>query len=208
MNFVAPGLADDQYDESKSLDVFQSRTTDWILAFSITVSRQNDGGISALIIATSVIEPMGGILTGSSSVENRFRDGFNYLFPEVGGASKDVYNRLRGGLFHEGFIKTGLVITDLSRPIEVKNGFVYIDPRRFAVAVYEGFRRFCGDIRADPTLKRNFDTYWNRQVEVNMKPFANVLIQHPGTPTTLSTSAAMPVPDPRFVSIDEKYKAK
>ena len=191
MNFVAPGMTDDQYDESKRLDVFQSRTAEWILAFAIRLSKEKDGGIASLIVSTSIIEPMGGIRSRSSTVESRFKSGFEYLFPDVSKVAKDVYSRLRGGLFHEGFIKPGLVITNLSSAIEVKGGFVYVDPERFAIAVNEGFERFCGDIRADKTLRKNFDIYWEKQAEDNVKPLLNLTLPQHGTPVTLSTSAAM-----------------
>jgi hypothetical protein len=106
--WVAPGIEIGQYDESRQLEVYQKRTSDWIMAHAIDLSKRQDGGLPSLIVACSVIEPMGGILTGSTATLTRFKAGFDYIFPKLGMA-KEVYERLRGGLYHEGFIKTGLL---------------------------------------------------------------------------------------------------
>lgn len=105
--WVAPGKTLDQVSDKDRLKIYQSRTTEWILAHAIALSKAKDGGLPALIVACSVIEPMGGIITGSGNVETKFTAGFDYIFPGFGFA-KEVYNRLRGGLYHEGFIKEGL----------------------------------------------------------------------------------------------------
>jgi hypothetical protein len=90
------------------------------------LSKRQDGGLPSLIVACSVIEPIGGILTGSGATLTRFTEGFDYIFPKLG-IAKDVYERLHGGLYHEGFIKEGLLITDLKEAIEVQNRHVCVD---------------------------------------------------------------------------------
>ncbi len=196
--WVAPGIELDQYDESRRLEAYQKRTSDWILAHAIDLSKRQDGGLPSLIVACSVIEPMGGILTGSTVTLTRFTAGFDYIFPKLG-IAKEVYERLRGGLYHEGFIKAGLLVTDLKAAIEVRNGHVCIDPVRFATAVNDGFQRFCGDIQNDVDgLQKRFDAYWEKKADVNSRAVQSAgPIEAPHI--TGGTSAATPMPyDPRF----------
>jgi hypothetical protein len=196
--WIAPGIELDQYDESRRLEAYQKRTTNWILAHAIDLSKRDDGGLPALIVACSVIEPIGGILTGSSATLTRFTAGFDYIFPSLG-IAKDVYERLRGGLYHEGFIKEGLLITNLKEAIEVQNGHVCVDPVHFANAVNDGFQRFCGDIQNDVNgLRERFDAYWEKKTDVNTRGLQDTRpIEAPHI--TGGTSAATPMPyDPRF----------
>jgi hypothetical protein len=143
-NWVAPDITVEQYDDSRRLEVFHSRTKQWILAHAIKVSNDKDGGIPSLIIATSVFEPIGAIrLSDKGNRERRFMAGFGYVFPKWSGISKLMYNNLRGGLFHEGFIARGLLITDLEEPIVQQNETIQVDPKRFVQAVSERFDEFC-----------------------------------------------------------------
>jgi hypothetical protein len=196
--WIAPGIELDQYDESRRLEAYQKRTTDWILAHAIDLSKRQDGGLPAMIVACSVIEPVGGIITGSGATLTRFTAGFDYIFPKLG-IGKEVYERLRGGLYHEGFIKEGLLITSLKEAIEVQDGHICIDPVHFATAVNNGFQRFCGDIQNDVNgLRERFDAYWEKKTTVNSRGLQNtrpLAAPH----ITGGTSAATPMPyGPRY----------
>lgn len=196
--WIAPGIELQEYDESRRLEVYQKRTTDWILAHAIDLSRREDGGLPSMIVACSVIEPMGGILAGAAATRTRFTAGFDYIFPKLG-IAKDVYERLRGGLYHEGFIKEGLLVTGLKQAIEVQNGHVCVDPVRFATAVNDGFQRFCGDIQNDVNgLRKRFDAYWERKTEMNTKKLQNTSLIGVSTITS-GTSATLPPYDPGFL---------
>ncbi len=151
-----------------------------------------------MIVACSVIEPVGGIITGSGATLTRFTAGFDYIFPKLG-IGKEVYERLRGGLYHEGFIKEGLLITSLKEAIEVQDGHICIDPVHFATAVNNGFQRFCGDIQNDVNgLRERFDAYWEKKTTVNSRGLQNtrpLAAPH----ITGGTSAATPMPyGPRY----------
>jgi hypothetical protein len=166
-NWVAPDITVEQYDDSRRLEVFHSRTKQWILAHAIKVSNDKDGGIPSLIIATSVFEPIGAIrLSDKGNRERRFMAGFGYVFPKWSGISKLMYNNLRGGLFHEGFIARGLLITDLEEPIVQQNETIQVDPKRFVQAVSERFDEFCNAIKNnEDDLQSKFCAYWKPQAE-------------------------------------------
>jgi hypothetical protein len=166
--WVAPNMTVEQYDESKRLQVFYTRTKNWILAHAIAVSQKPDGGIPSLIIATSVFEPIGAILLGDTgNREKRFCAGFEYVFPNWSAISQLMYRNLRGGLFHEGFITKGLLIADLGESIVLQEDAVYVDPKYFVVAVSKRFEDFGDEIKNDKDgLESKFNAYWDRQVEI------------------------------------------
>lgn len=158
----------EQYDDSKRLAVFQSRTRGWILDHAIDLANREDGGIPSLIVATSVFEPMGAILLDSNgNKETRFTKGFEYVFPKLLRISSRMYRCLRGGLYHEGFITGELVICTLDEPIVTVNDSIYIEPKRFAPAVATAFDAFCGSIERDENIRKKFDGYWTKQTDVN-----------------------------------------
>jgi hypothetical protein len=169
--YVAPHMTIEEYDDSKRLQVFHSRTRVWILNHAIEAANREDGGISSLIIATSVFEPMGAILLdGRGNKEARFIKGFEYVFPKMSGISDRMYRCLRGGLYHEGFITGELVICALDEPVVTANDTIYIEPKRFAPAVATGFDEFCTAIEKDENgIRKKFDSYWTKQAEVNEK---------------------------------------
>jgi hypothetical protein len=169
--YIAPGITIAEYNDSMRLRVFHSRTKVWILNHALEVARKEDGGISSLIIATSVFEPMGAILLdGKGNREARFIKGFEHVFPKDSKISGRMYRCLRGGLYHEGFITGELVICALDEPLVTADDSIYIEPNRFVPAIAVAFDAFCAAIEKDENgMSAKFDAYWTKQADVNEK---------------------------------------
>jgi hypothetical protein len=167
--WVAPGITIQQYKEEMRYEVFYNRSKQWIMANAVEVSKTETGGIPALIIATSIFEPIGSILLNNVGDKGaKFSACFEYMFPKSTAISNLMYNSLRGGLFHEGFITVGLVLKDLTEPVEYKGDTIYVDPKRYVQAVDEGLDRFYASLSKDENgLKPKFDAYWNKQAQTN-----------------------------------------
>lgn len=168
MAIIGPSMTDLDYTSGKisSLDVFDRRIKSWILGFARGLAAQEDSGVAVLLLASSVFEPMGGALIGGGNSETKFCAGFVRAIPEVpGGNPKEVArlvcDLLRDGLFHEGFIKAGLVLEHSDVPVQIRSGAVVIDPRRLLDSVEVAFARVCDEIRAGD--QKNFNAYWNKK---------------------------------------------
>jgi hypothetical protein len=139
---------------------------------------------------------MGGILIGGGTSTAKFCAGFVQTFPDVSDGrqvGERVCDLVRNGLFHEGFIKAGLVLEYGDVPVEVKSGGIVIDPRRFFDAIDKAFYMLCEQIRSDSSMLKNFESYWGKKTEEHGKKIAptfDPLITH----TQTGTAAVMPTP--------------
>ena len=161
---------------AKPIDLFQGQIQEWILGLAQSLAHQHErkehAGIAVLLLAASVLEPLGGVLPiakGRRSSEAKSCNGFVRVFGDVSGikdtwqAAERVCELLRHGLFHEGFVKAGVVLTHQDMPIQEKDGIIFIDAVRFVDAVAVAFDEVCNEIRSakagDQSLQA-FDAYW------------------------------------------------
>jgi hypothetical protein len=164
MNYLAPGITSDKYDPSQSLDVFYGRTVGWILEPAKKLLELPDTGIPVLMLAASVIQPMGGVQKRGNN-KREFCEGFRYIFPKVpgdsesGSVAEEACELLRNGLYHEAFIKPGLFIRDQNDPVVRESGILYVDPKKFLTVVTEAFTRLCEEIKHDGTKRKTFEEY-------------------------------------------------
>lgn len=200
MAIIGPGMTDADYATGRisSLDVFEGRIKSWILAFARTLAAQEDSGIAILSLASSVFEPMGGALTGGGNSESKFCAGFVRAIPEVPGdkatdAAKMVRDLLRDGLFHEGFIKAGLVLEYGEVPIQIRSGAIVIDPRRFLDSVEVAFAEVCDEIRSGD--RTNFNAYWDRKLRDQGQYMKARFDPQIGSVATSTGTAAVMPPD-------------
>jgi hypothetical protein len=202
MSIIGPGMTLNDYESGRvaRIDVFEGRIKSWTLAFARRLAMEKDSGIAVLLLTSSAFEPMGGVLLGSGNSEAKFCAGFVRTSPHVPGSktaqdvARIVWNLMRDGLFHESFIKAGLILDSLDAPIREEAGAIYIDPVRLLDSVEVAFADVCKDIRAAEsaaTVRKNFDAYWGekqedqrRYMEARVDPQA---MFHSGT--TLSTAA-------------------
>jgi len=115
MNVVAPGITLQDYNEGKGkpIDPFDGRVKHWILAYAKHLAYEHEqkehAGIAILILASSIFEPLGGVLPMAKRRRNseaNFCNGFARAFSEVPGAkdswqvAERVCDLLRDGLVH------------------------------------------------------------------------------------------------------------
>jgi len=166
--FVAPGITSDKYNDSMQLEAFEQRCLQWVLRQAQRLADDNESGLAILMLATSVMEPMGAILKTSKTDKVKFAVAFAYLFPKIKGSDdaykvgEHAFDLLRCGLYHEAFIKRGLAIEHQGDAIEHRDGGIIINPRTFLAEVEEGFHRFCEDVRKDNVLNANFHSYFKK----------------------------------------------
>lgn len=198
MAIIGPGMSDTDYATGRisSLDVFEGRIKNWILAFARTLAAQENSGIAILLLASSVFEPMGGVLMDGGNSEAKFRAGFLRAIPDVPGGkaadvAKMVCDLLRDGLFHEGFIKAGLVLEYGEVPVQIRSGAIVIDPRRFLDSVEVAFAAVCDEIRSGD--QKNFSAYWDKKVrDQGQYVKARFNPEIGSVETSIGTAAVMP----------------
>jgi hypothetical protein len=208
MNVVGPDITIEDYDtgRAKPIDVFEGRIKGWVLAFAEIAKKHDSSGIAVLLLTSSVLEPLGGVLPpldkGRSS-KAKFCNGFVRAFPEVPGSNsarqvaEEVYELLRNGLFHEAFIKAGIVLTSQDRPVLEKDGRICIDPSRFFDAVNSAFSEVCNEIRSaemGAPIRQSFDFYWNQKEGEQAKKLEAMVTPGAEYPPVFGTSGtARPV---------------
>jgi hypothetical protein len=173
---IAPGITSDDYDESKRLDAFEKRSVEWIIAPAKRIMNENDSGIAVLMLSSSLLQPIGGIVCGGKGRNGeQFVAGFLYVFPTVKGSSDpravatDVCNILRNGLYHEAFVKHGFVIRRQADAVEAEAGAVCVDPKVFLPAIEQAVIRLCEQIRTDKVWQQRFDDYWRTNESLAVK---------------------------------------
>jgi hypothetical protein len=216
MNVVAPGITLEDYNggRGKPIDLFEGRIKHWILAYAKHLAYEHQqkehAGIAVLILASSVFEPLGGVLPSVKRLRNseaKFCNGFVRVFPKVTGdedawqVGERVCDLLRNGLFHEAFVKRGLVLTKQEEAILVKSELIFINAVRFLDAVESAFAEVCNEIRAaDDTapIRRAFEFYQDQLEWKQAKKVEPNVIPEPGYLPVCSTSTLAPGPvDPR-----------
>jgi hypothetical protein len=181
MNVVAPGITLEDYESgrAKPIDLFESQIKDWILEFALSLAhdheRRENAGIAVLLLSSAVLEPLGGVLPltkGRKNSEAKFCNGFVRVFGEIPGAedtwqiAERVCDLLRHGLFHEAFIKAGIVLTHQDGPIQQRDGIIFIDAVHFVDAMAVKFDEVCNELRraeAGDPIRDAFDAYWTQK---------------------------------------------
>jgi hypothetical protein len=210
MNVVGPGITAEDYENGKAkpIDVFEGRLQTWILAFARHIAHEHEqkdhSGIAVLLLASSVLEPLGGVLpagNGPKNSEGKFCDGFEYVFKDMPRSTdlsvvaKRVCNLLRHGLYHEASIKAGVVLTAQNVPITEEKGIISIDPARFLDAVMTATSRLCGEIRSAPRnspSQRSFDAYWNQKESDQENKLTSLVTPGAKYPPECGTSTIAP----------------
>jgi len=211
MNVVAPGITIQDYEtgKAKPIDLFEGQIKHWILAFARHLAHQHnqreDAGIAVLLLASAALEPLGGVLpieNGGKGSKFKFCNGFVRVFPEVPGATnaskvaERVYELLRNGLFHEAFIKAGIVLTRQDTAVLEKDGVIYVDSVRFFDAVDSEFSDICNEIRsagAGARIRQSFDYYWNEKQDKQSKALEPIIERGAEYPPVCSTNTLAPV---------------
>lgn len=211
---VGPGISLEDYQSGKfsPIDVFEGCLNKWILAFGTELAGKENSGIAVLILASSIIQPLGAALPYNGKGRNNktdFCNGFVRIFPDVPGCKDKwefagrVYDLLLNGLFHEAFIKPGLVLSKRETAISEESGQIVIDPVRFIQAIEATFGEVCREIReasAESETRASFEMCWSRKETINAireaaKPLPVELPAYgtntlsPGSATTLAPSS-------------------
>lgn len=210
MNVVGPGITVEDYESgrAKPIDLFEGQIKRWILAFAHYLANEHDrkeeAGIAILLLSSSVLEPLGGVLPLEKrrrSSEAKFCNGFVRVFGEIPGTKDNwrvaerVCDLLRHGLFHEAFIKAGIILTHQEVPIQEKDGILYLDAVQFVNRIGVAFDEICNEIRradaADP-IRQSFDVYWNQKETEQGKKLESIVESGAQYPPVLSTSTLAP----------------
>jgi hypothetical protein len=81
MNIVAPGITLEDYESGRAtaIDLFEGQIQVWILSFARGLAHEHrdkgNAGIAVLLLTSSVLEPLGGVLPrgkGSNNSEAKF----------------------------------------------------------------------------------------------------------------------------------------
>jgi hypothetical protein len=184
MNVIGPGITveDLQSGRKTVIDVFEGIVTEWILSYADFLAsehpKKEHAGTAILILASAVLEPMGGIVPihpkvgdGKGDIDV-FSNGFLRVFPEVPGTddpvevAKTVYRRVRSGLFHEAFIKPGVRLESMDTAVcRHDDGVIAINPERFLHEIQMAFAKTMTEIRQaeeGDEIRSRFREYWSK----------------------------------------------
>lgn len=158
----------DSYDVK--LDIFECRSQDWFLSIGLQLCGESisEGDYVAFMIGLAYFESISQFKNGSDSVGSSyscFKESFLECFP---GAQSDVIDLLwksaRCGLFHSGFTKSGIYISnEINCPIEFRGNEVYVNVNLFLHEISRHFNAYMMDLRnsENHVLGIKFQKFWD-----------------------------------------------
>lgn len=158
------------------VSVYETRVREWFLDIALgLVSGDDDspGDYTALSIALAYIggveQYRRGTKTPNTQSGNWFKASAKRVLP---GVSNEAINRLwveaRCGLFHSGFTDGLTYLShDVAQALEIDQGKLLINPRKFVEATVSDFSTYVDELRAAPhgELGVNFQRLWDHRWE-------------------------------------------
>lgn len=206
---ISPSYSQDQLDggEITMVDVYADIVTNCIFRFADSIVFTEHSGIAVLILLTTVFEPLGGILRGADpcEIKKNFVEGFDWILQRARGSSdkklaERIYGFVRCGLFHEGFIKPRICLTDSDEAVAEKDGVIIIDPRRLCHETEEHFGSFVTGLKGDETLRRNFYKYWKGRDKAHQKQLRNMRLPTVAVYPPIFNGTLSPSPGPTLLA--------
>ncbi len=141
-----------------------------------------------------IFETLGSMLVGvynpNGGFRQRFRRGCERAFPQTtSGTTRLLYELLRCGLYHEGFIKPGVIIAGIDTAASESNGALIVNPERLLHETEKAFAAYIQELRSNPEMKAKFDQYLEQQREKFRKSGRVVTVSADLGTTTVSPLA-------------------
>jgi hypothetical protein len=178
------------------LDVYEDYVTGYVLAVAERIAKEEHSEIAVVILVTSIFEPLGAMIRGAKkgTDSERFCAGLQFVFGSIPGATR-VYDLLRHGLYHQGFLKSGLILVAEGEPISEDGGIVRINVGAFLGKTSQQFHVYVEDVRRsgpDSTQTHNFMAFWKKMQDIQD-------LKSPGIrfDASLMTNASTAAPMPR-----------
>ncbi len=160
------------------LDVYEDYVTEYLLDFAERIARSEHSEIAVLVLLTSIFEPLGTMIRGprKGTDSDRFCAGLEFVFGPVPGspapksAAARIYRLLRHGLYHEGFLKSGLVLVAEGEPIAEDNGILRINVGAFLRKTAQRFHAYIEGVRRSgegSMQTRNFIAFWEETQDLH-----------------------------------------
>lgn len=157
--------------ETKVL-LFEDRAKGWFFDIARGLCDGGHGGYAVLQIATSQVEGLQQYIEGrssrSASSREAFVRGMVTVFQDAKGYEPELgqfYDRVRCGLFHDGFTKSNVVISWRFRyPLVFTAQVIQINPQLFLASVEAAVERYVSELR-DPSktdLRKRFEARWTQ----------------------------------------------
>jgi hypothetical protein len=164
-------MADLHSGRASRLDVYEDYVAEYVLAFAERMAKEEHSEIAVVILVTSIFEPLGAMIRGSKKGNDcdNFCAGLQFVFGAIPGAQDTaarVYRLLRHGLYHEGFLKAGLVLVAEGEPIVEDDGILRVNVRAFLRKTVQQFHVYVEGVRQsgpDSTKGRNFEAFWQNR---------------------------------------------
>ncbi len=158
-------------NKASLLDVYEDYVTEYVLAVAERILKEEHSEIAVVILVTSIFEPLGAMIRGAKkgNDSDRFCAGFHFVFGAIPGAQDPksaaarVYRLLRHGLYHEGFLKSGLILVAEGAPISEDGGILRINVGGFLRKTAQQFHVYVEDVRQsgpDSIKTRDFEAFW------------------------------------------------
>lgn len=158
-------------DLNTKIALFHDRAQGWFIDIAKRLCADGNSGYAVIQIAASQVEAMQQYVEGASSKrasKDFFVRGMMKVFGQqtVGHEKllEDFYDRVRCGLFHDGFTKLNVAISwDFPFVIGFSGGGIQINPKQFLGSVEAALAAY-RDALLDPAnrpLRDNFEKRWS-----------------------------------------------
>jgi hypothetical protein len=160
-------------NKASLLDVYEDYVTGYVLGVAERIAKEEHSEIAVVILVTSIFEPLGAMLRGvkKGTDSDRFCEGLQFVFGSIPGAAR-VYKLLRHGLYHQGFLKAGLILVAEGEPISEDGGMLRINVGAFLRKASQQFHVYVEDVRRsgpDSAQTRNFMAFWENMQDLKSR---------------------------------------
>lgn len=148
------------------IEIFRDRVMGWQIEMAEALNQIPHSGYGILSVLFSYFEMIAQYVKGMSS-NNRSKDffveGFNVVFAGTTLSDsdiKEVYVRVRCGMYHSGYTKVGVLISgQFPNAVDFSNNTVHISPQALTATIREHFTNYIITLKnqSNATERANFE---------------------------------------------------
>ena len=170
MTFISPRFTTETFGPYPTLDqkilIFEDRELGWRFNIAEVVEKNSPaGGYAIISILFAYFEMVYQYSTGLSSKNgpgDAFRNGVRLVYPArtfTDEQLKMVYDRVRCGMFHNGYTKFGTLISGGFSALAIDNDTVLVNPHQLRADLLTHFRQYVATLKdvTNATARTKFE---------------------------------------------------
>lgn len=162
-------------DVNQQILLFEKRVHTWILDYAKMLLNENNAGFAILIILNAIPEMLAQFRGHVGSVEELYREGLLYIFPEIQGEHEDfiineLYSHKRNAIAHMGFTSSNIILNGQHPNLTLcnlnENTFIILNPVEWYNQVNKMFEQYIIELK-DNSNKELRDKFAERMKRPN-----------------------------------------